>query len=559
MIDPEQPLSRRAAREAEAAARRRSPKSTPTPDDSLAGEVPTQLMGAAPTQVLGAAPTEVLGAAAPADPGNFSDPADPAGPEGASAEKGIGAFVRRHPRAVLTTALSVAFLLLGSGAVFAGIAVGSAQAAPVPVPTIVETAEPDPRPMPASMIDPSRLRTCSISQLAVDERLNAFYGSVVNAATGEVLWDRQADVAVRTGSVLKVITAAAALATLGPDYRMTTRVVAGSTTGTVVLVGGGDATLSRVGPGQESIYRGAPKLSDLAAQTVAAYAAANPDEPGITNLVLDSTYWNPADNWHDTWNRDRISAGFQAPATALMVDGDRNDPRAQTSARSSDPITRAGQWFAQALADAGNPAGVPTISTGAAVGGTLLGQVQSQPVSVLIGQMLPNSDNTLGEMLARVTSRVIGLDGSTSSLTQAITGSLNTYGVSTAGLVIKDGSGLATDNAVPARYMAQLFAVINTRERNLGLIMDSLPVAGQSGTLASRFTGSNAVARGNVIAKTGWLRSAYSLSGVIRAADGTALTFAFYSVRDGIAESAKTAQDTLAAAVFNCGDNLSNN
>ncbi len=526
-----------------------------------ASDVPTELMGvpAAPTEVLGAsaAPTELLGA--PAAPTVVLAAPEAAVDADKPAATGIGAFVRAHPRAVLTTSLSVAFLLLGSGAVFAGIAVGSAQAAPVPVPTVTVTPEPDPRALPATIADPSRLRTCSVAALARDDRLDEFFGSVINASTGEVLWDRRADRAVRTASVLKVITAAAALSALGPDYRMTTRVVTGSTTGSVVLVGGGDATLSRLPAGQESIYRGAPKLSDLAAQTVAAYAAANPDEPGITTLVLDSTYWNPSDNWHETWNRDRIPAGFQAPATALMVDGDRNDPRAQTSARSNDPITRAGQWFAQALADAGNPAGVPAITTGAAVGGTTLGQVQSQPVSTLIGQMLPNSDNTIGEMLARVISKQIGLDGSTASLTQAITGALNTYGVPTDGIVIKDGSGLATDNAVPARYMAQLFAVINTRERNLGIIMDSLPVAGVSGSLASRFTGPNALARGNVIAKTGWLRSAYTLSGVIRAADGTPLSFALYSVRDGISESAKAAHDTLAAAMFTCGDNLSNN
>ena len=573
MTEPEQPLSRRAAREAEAASRRRGGKSersaaSPTspaepPTEALvASAAPTELLSAsaastatwgaaAPTVALGApaAPTEVLSA-----PDGGAEQAD-----GTKPATGIGAFVRKHPRAVLATALSVAFLLLGSGAVFAGIAVGSAQAAPVPVPTATETPEPDPRPVPGTIADPSRLRTCSVQSIAADARLVEFFGSVVNATTGEVLWDRRADSPQRTGSVLKVITAAAALAALGPDHRMTTRVVTGSTPGTVVLVGGGDATLSRVPAGQESIYRGAPKLADLAAQTVAAYAAANPEAPEITNLVLDSTFWNPADNWHSTWNRDRIAAGYQAPATALMVDGDRNDPRAQTSARSSDPIARAGQWFAAALADAGNPGGTPSISTGAAVGGTLLGQVQSQPVSTLIGQMLPNSDNTLGEMLARAVSKQIGLDGSTASLTQAITGALNTYGVPTDGLIIKDGSGLATDNAVPARYMAQLFAVINARGNNLGIIMDALPVAGQSGTLASRFTGSNAIARGNVTAKTGWLRSAYSLSGVIRAADGTALTFAFYSVRDGIPESAKAAQDTLAAAIFTCGDNLSNN
>ncbi len=501
-----------------------------------------ELAATAPTTVLQADQTPAVDA--PAQSGE---------------RRGLGAWVREHPRAVLTTALVALFALLGTGAVWAGIAVGSAQAAPVPVVSETPTPQPDPRPLPAAVAEPSRLRTCSIQELAQDSSLDRLHVSIVNVETGELLFERRALDPVRTGSVLKVITAAAALSVLGPDYRMSTRVVAGSQPGSVVLVGGGDATLSRLPSGQESIYRGAPKLSDLAAQTVAAHAAANPDNPGITQLVLDATYWNPSDNWHDTWNRDRIPAGFQAPATALMVDGDRADPRAQTSARSTDPIERAGREFAQALANAGNPAGVPSISRGSAVGGSVLGEVRSQPVSTLIAQMLPNSDNTLGEMLARVTSKQMGLDGSTASLTQAITGALNVYGVDTSDLTIKDGSGLATDNAVPARYMAQLFAVINSGDRNLDIITDALPVAGQSGTLSGRFTGAASVARGAITAKTGWLRSAYSLSGIIRADDGTRLAFAFYSVKDGISERAKTAQDILAAAAFTCGDNLSNN
>ncbi len=524
MSDSQQPPSRRAARESTSGARARR--------------------GAAP--------------AAPVADGTVADGSVAAGDEAASAG-GIGGFVRRHPRAVLATSLSAAFVLLASGALLAGIAVGSADASPAPVVSEAPTAEPDPRTLPATIAQPSLVRTCSILSLARSPELATIYGTVINAGTGEVLFDRRGDAAVRTASVLKVATAAAALSALGPDFRITTKVVAGSTPGTVVLVGAGDATLSRLPAGQESIYRGAPKLSDLAAQVVAAHAAANPDSPGITQLVLDATYWNPADAWHPTWNRDRIPAGFQAPATALMVDGDRADPRAQTSPRSDDPIARAGAAFAQALAAAGNPAGVPTVSRGSAVGGNVLGQVQSQPVSRLIGQMLPNSDNMLGEMLARITSKSLGLDGSGASLTQAITGALNSYGLDTSGLVIKDGSGLATDNGVPPRFMAQLFAVIQKGEQNLSIITDALPVAGQSGTLAGRFTGSSAVARGQVTAKTGFLRSAHTLSGIIRAADGTVLTFAFYAIRDGITDGARPALDALTAGAFRCGNNLSNN
>ncbi|WP_439565330.1 D-alanyl-D-alanine carboxypeptidase/D-alanyl-D-alanine endopeptidase [Microcella sp.] len=522
MTEPEQPLSRRALRDAKAG-RRVSPASVP------ADAVPNAVVAEGETAAADAA-----------------------------SRGGIGAFVKRHPRAVLTTALSVGFLLLATGALFAGVSVGSA-AAVEPEPVVTATPEPEPRPVPDTIAAPSRLRTCSIDALALDERLTTLYGSVINASTGELLWDRQAATPVRTASVLKVLTAAVALSALGPDYRLTTRVVAGTTPGSVVLVGGGDATLSRLPPGQESVYPGAPKLDDLAAQTVAAYAAANPDAPGITEVVLDSTYWNSADKWDSSWARSEQTIGYHSEVTALQVDGDRDNPARTTSPRSTDPVARAGQAFAQALANAGNPAGVPTITVGAAVATTVLGQVQSQPVSTLIGQMLPNSDNTLAEMLARVSSRAIGLDGSAASLNQTFTGVLNTYGVPTTGISIRDGSGLSDLNAVPPQYVAQLFVVINGGGQNLGVITNALPVAGVSGGLANRFTGANAVARGAVLAKTGWIDTSYSLAGIVRAADGSVLTFSFHAIRDGIAENARAALDTLTTGVFTCGDNLSNN
>ena len=49
------------------------------------------------------------------------------------------------------------------------------------------------------------------------------------------------------------------------------------------------------------------------------------------------------------------------------------------------------------------------------------------------------------------------------------------------------------------------------------------------------------------------------MSGVVRAADGSTLTFAFYAIGDGIRDNARAAIDTLTTGVYNCGDNLSNN
>lgn len=466
---------------------------------------------------------------------------------------------RRRPRALVATALTVAFVVLGTGSLFAGVAVGSGEpvAVPTPTPTLTATPEPDPRPVPDELVAAQGIRSCSIDALARDGRLRELSGSVVNADTGEILFDRAADRPVRTASVLKVLTAAAALATLGPDHRLTTRVVDGVEPGTVVLVGGGDATLSRLPPGQESFYRGAPKLADLAAQTVAAYAAAHPDAPAIREVVLDATYWDPADKWDPSWARSEQTIGYQSEVTALQVDADRANPVAGTSPRSTDPVARAGQAFAQALAAAGNAGGTPVTSLGTAPDTETLGVVRSQPVSTLIPQMLLTSDNALGEMLARVVSKNLGLDGSAASLTAAFRIALDEYGVPVTGLTIRDGSGLSHLNAVPPSYVTRLMVRIADGEGSLSHIAQGLPVAGQFGSLSSRFTGANAIARGAVAAKTGWIDTSYSLAGIVTAQDGTRLTFGFFAVGEGIQGNARAALDTLTTGVYTCGNSLS--
>jgi D-alanyl-D-alanine carboxypeptidase/D-alanyl-D-alanine-endopeptidase (penicillin-binding protein 4) len=457
-------------------------------------------------------------------------------------------FFTKNSTALVASALGVVFLMLGTGAVFAGAALGdsSPDSAPSAGP-VTETVRVAPAELPAAM----RLRTCSVASLAADSRLMDLKGYVMNASTGEVLFDHAGTEPARTGSVLKVLTAAAALATLGPDFRVSTTVVEGSRPGSIVLVGGGDITLSRAAGA--SVYSGAPKISALASAAQAQYEVLHPGVP-ITEVVLDATLWNEADRWDTSWDRKEMRLGYHSEITALQVDGDRDNPAQANSARSLDAIGRAGTAFVEAL-------GVPgvTVTRGAAVSGAVLAEVQSQPVRELIAQMLPNSDNALAEMLGRLVSLNQGLDGSAVSLTGAYASALAGYDIPTTGMVIRDGSGLSHLNAVPAAYVAQLMVKVLGGGQSLNLIYDVLPVAGRSGTLASRFTGASAVARGAVTAKTGWIDTAYTLGGVVKAADGSDLTFAVYAIGEGINGNAREAIDALIAGVYTCGDNLSNN
>jgi D-alanyl-D-alanine carboxypeptidase/D-alanyl-D-alanine-endopeptidase (penicillin-binding protein 4) len=457
-------------------------------------------------------------------------------------------FFAKNSSLLIASALGVVFLMLGTGAIFAGAALGdsSPDSAPSAEP-VAESVRVAPAELPAAM----RLRTCSVADLAADARLMTLRGYVMNASTGEVLFDHAGTKPARTASVMKVLTAAAALATLGPDFRVSTTVIDGSRPGSIVLVGGGDITLGR--SSGNSVYPGAAKISALASAARTQYETLHPGVP-ITEVVLDATLWNDADRWDSSWDRKEMNLGYHSEITALQVDGDRDNPAQTTSVRSRDAIGRAGSAFVDALGIAG-----VTVTRGAAVSGTVLAQVQSQPVRELIGQMLPNSDNALAEMLGRLISLNQGLDGSAASLTGAYASALAAYDIPTTGIVIRDGSGLSHLNAVPASYAAALMATVLGGGQNLSIIYGALPVAGRSGTLSSRFTGASAVARGAVTAKTGWIDTAYTLAGAVNAADGSVLTFAFFAIGDGIRPNAKEAIDSLVAGVFTCGDNLSNN
>ncbi len=466
----------------------------------------------------------------------------------------------KHPRGWITAAAAVAFVLLGTGAVFAGAAVGktttTATAPDSPNAVTSPSASPTPtaRPTPTALAAPTKLRTCSIAGLAASRNLGKLGASVINATSGEVLFDRAGGTGVAPASVTKVLTAAAALSILGPDYRFSTTVYVGATPGQIVLVGGGDPTLSALPAGQQSVYANAPKLSELAAKVLSAMN----DQP-ITSIVLDSTMWDPsaADTWDPSVPMTERTQGFLPYVTALMVDGDRANPRVLTSPRSLDPVAAAGAAFVSALGL--DPKKVDVSKGKAASTANQLGQVQSQPLSTLIGQMMPVSDNTLAELMARVSSVKAGNGGGMASIAPTIQTAIAAYGIDTAGLVARDGSGESNLDAIPPAMMAKFMVLVLGGTKNLKIIYDSLPVAGVSGSLAKRFTGASSIARGAITAKSGYILTAFTLAGVVRAKDGTTLTVAFFAEGRLSPSAAYTALDALAAGVFTCGNNVANN
>ncbi|QWT24976.1 D-alanyl-D-alanine carboxypeptidase [Subtercola sp. PAMC28395] len=471
--------------------------------------------------------------------------------------------VNARRRGLLVVGAWVAFAALAAGSFATGALVANAQppavadalaiSSPTPTTPVSTVPVPTRRPQPTAAASPEAVRTCSVGSLAAASGMGTFQGTVRKADTGEILFDRNGATYSRTASVMKVLTSSAALAVLGPDYRVQTSVVAGDTPGTVVLVGGGDVTLAS---GSSNIYHDASTMGQLAEQVKAAWSA-DPARAGvpISTIVLDSSLFS-GDPWQSSWDRIEQTDGSTAEVTALMVDGDRANPSADTSPRSTDPVSRAGQAFQSALGSIAS--GAKLVGGVASPGAASLGAVKSAPVSTMVQEALLRSDNTEAEMLARLTAIKLGVGNTFASLQAAIPKALNSsYGLDTSNLVIVDGSGLSNDDAVSALFLTALFDKINAREANLGVILDGLPVADQTGTLSYRFTGANSIVNGKVQAKTGSIDTANTLAGVVHAADGSTLTFAFFSLDSSI-DGGRAALDALTVGIYKCGDALAN-
>ena len=438
------------------------------------------------------------------------------------------------------------FIGAGSGLLILTLMIGGlAFSTEAPEPVASESASPTPSQAP--------IRTCSVAEEAANPSLGNLHAVVLNSETGEVLFDRQADVPAATASVMKSLTAAAVLASVGPDYQLSTKVFVDPTnTSKISLVGGGDITLSKTASGAQSVYKDAPKLSALVAQ-VRAWAASN-GVAQITQINLDSSLF-VGTGWDSSWQRKSQVDGWISEVTALQIDGDRTLPEFPTSPKTGRPIVSAGEQFKLELGDLAASASLAQSST--PPGFVEIASVESQPMSQWLGNILLTSDNVQTEALGKIAALEAGMDGTFESLDAAYKAILAPTELDFSGVTVRDASGLSYLNMVTPRFMAELMRLVDSGYGDFELIKTSLPVAGKTGTLNGRFKGDISDAAGSIVAKTGYLVGVHTLNGIIDAEDGTSLTFTIYAL-DDVGSDVRVAIDTLATAFYRCGNNLSN-
>lgn len=401
---------------------------------------------------------------------------------------------------------------------------------------------------------------CTANKAMSQKTLGKFHAYVINVDTGEVLVDVLGKELTPSASVIKTLTAVAALQKLPPEYRAVTQVLATpSEPSTLVLKGGGDFTLSRLGPGESSVYSKPPRIRNLAKEALEKI----PVDVPITKIILDDSFFS-GEAWNPDWPAKYRTLGYVSNITAIQADGDRVQPNRLISSysfrRGKDPVITVGEALRASL-------GERAVNAELVVGKTpadayVVSEVQSQDMRLSwLGHMLTHSDNTAAEFIARHAAKAAGLEGSIAGANKVIKQSLRQLGLKPKPLVIRDASGLSDENRVHSKLLAELMVKVAKAENGLGVLTEWMPIAGETGTLRYRFQGKSAIARGNVIAKTGYIPGLYGLSGIVNASDGSRLAFAVFARADSengisVTYTAQGAIDRVVTRFYSCGASL---
>ncbi|MBQ9296903.1 MAG: D-alanyl-D-alanine carboxypeptidase/D-alanyl-D-alanine-endopeptidase [Paludibacteraceae bacterium] len=147
----------------------------------------------------------------------------------------------------------------------------------------------------------------------------------------------------------------------------------------------------------------------------------------------------------------------------------------------------------------------------------------SEPLSEILKETNVNSNNLYAEALFRYMGTRYTLPGTIHNSQDLLRDFWQRRGVNMCNAIIKDGCGLAPQDAVSARTFVQLLTLM-ARSKNADVWMESLPVSGQTGTLKTLCAGTPL--EGRIHAKSGTIAGTKNFAGYIDMPNGDKWVFA---------------------------------
>ena len=407
---------------------------------------------------------------------------------------------------------------------------------------------------------------------------------VRDARTGSTLYQHNPRTRLVPASNLKLLTTAAAMDVLGPQYRFATQLLSNGIrqgdrlTGNLYLRGLGD-----------------PSIQFADYQALAAQLASQGVRQVQGDLVFDDT-WFDAERLGVDWSHDDETTYYGAQISALTVAPNADFDAGSVLVTAKAPL-RAGtpvsvdifpptdylQLSNRAISGPGNSYGINrrhgtnllqlsgavapgkqsqqlvsvweptqlvanlfeqalaqqgiTVQGRRVMGGasptavTVLAEHQSAPLQDLITPLLKLSNNNMSEALLKAMGRQTANAGTAQAGVAAVAAFMRRQGLDPASLNQVDGSGLSRRNLVSAQTLTDLL-LATSRQPWFDAWYNALPIAGNparmsGGSLRYRLRGT--LAQDNLHAKTGSMGGVSSLSGYLTDAHGRRLVFSMIS------------------------------
>ena len=402
-----------------------------------------------------------------------------------------------------------------------------------------------------------------------------------DAQTGAVIAEHRSDHVVPPASVMKLLTTGAALEMLGPSFRFTTTleytgtIENGVLNGNLYIRGGCDPSLGNLKGTQAFISKWVKAIKAAGIRSIKGAIVADMS-------LLDGDATNPNWLWEDCGNyyapgifalnymSNTLNIVLKSGPVGSVADVIRIEPnypglktinhircteitydgayvhglpysqeryltgsvpsnRGQFGVRSDIP--NPGWLLATHLTKSLNEAGI-TVSEPATFmseRGLDLGVRQtiyehkSDSLGALIAETNIYSNNLYAESIFRYLGLNYGKPGTIHNSCEVVREFWRLRGVSTKGALIKDGCGLAPQDAVSAETLVQLLQYMN-RSKYREIWLRSLPVSGGEGTLSSLCRGT--ILEGKIHAKSGTIAGTKNFAGYIDLPNGGQWIFA---------------------------------
>jgi len=449
---------------------------------------------------------------------------------------------------------------------------------------------------PLSVYDLQRRIDTILSRSSLRKVL--FSARIVDAGTGEAVYEKNPHLTLMPASNMKIVTSAAALEYLGRDFAFVTRV--GLCGDALIVKGSGDPLLGDKETETRNGRHTQALIGEIASRLLELEVAS------VSEILIDTSIFDNQ-RVHPSWPLNQLQQKYACEVSGLNFNGNCVDISAANRNGKAvlvlDPptdyvklINALSVWRSRRSWFSVHRTGVPgelliqgncrtaagpyaaAVENPAQFFGRLLrnalikqgigvgGEVRESPAPEGCEfRPLTEYTTSIGDCLQRTNKDSLGLaaeamfkrlgaqsdpdgkQGSWGGGQKVLSGYLRGLGVDEREFMIADGSGLSRDNRLSANALTRVLMHL-AAGADWQFYESSLAVGGLDGTIENHFW--ERKYRGRVLAKSGYIQAVRALSGVIRTDSGD---YIFSLLANKAGSGARTAIDGAVKAVIDWG------